>query len=603
MQFIHYIKNSLKWKSVIIFLLLVTIPSGLIGSIVIYQSNNILKEQVINTTYRNLNNMESQLNTVIKEVEEISRYMIYSNEFRDFMTYPAVTGEDYKHLNEVRSNLNGFFVFHQSEKDYFHSVEIEGENQQVLSVGEIVEGNEEYWVNKAKEKQGEILWSTPYEMHNQRTNQDEKVITLYRVINHLYDIKRPIGLARIRLNQQALYQYVTEGYTNEQHQAFFVHNREQDITGSDSGKDFSYQTFMDNIQTEGESFQLQSDGDVYYGVSRYIEKIDMHLVSVVSEKYVLSEMKDIQSTFGYMIVIAVLMGLMTFAGFVFFVVRPILELTRETKRLELGDFKARVKIRSKDEVGQLGYRFNSMVEQIQKLIDSKYKLEIQNKHSELKALQSQINPHFLYNTLDMIRWTARLEQAPETSKSIEDLSTLFRITLSQGKIWIPLKDELKYVQSYMELQKKRLGETFQYAIFMEAGLANSIVLKLILEPLVENSFKHGFRQAQENKNITIRCYHKDGGIVMDVLDNGVGMDIERVNQLLHAATQDQDSYALKNVHDRITNAFGNYYGIEMLERKEGACVRVNLPWIKDDLMLNELIKGDERSNDVKDVDR
>ncbi|SFL45776.1 two-component system, sensor histidine kinase YesM [Gracilibacillus orientalis] len=602
MQLIQYIKNSLKWKSVIIFLLLVTIPSGLIGSIVIYQSNNILKEQVINTTYRNLNNMESQLNNVIEEIEEISRYMIYSNEFRDFMTYPAVTGEDYNHLNQIRSNLNGFFVFHQSEKDYFHSVQIEGQNQQVLSVGEIVEGEEEKWVNKAMEMEGEILWSTPYKMHNQPTNEDEKVITFYRVINHLYDIKQPIGLVRIRLDQQALYQHVTAGFTNEQHQAFFVHNQEQDITGSDEAKDFSYQTFMDNIHSEGESFQLESDGDVYYGVSRYIEQIDMHLVSVVSEKYVLSEMKDTQSTFGYMILIAVFMGLMTFAGFVFFVVRPILELTRETKRLELGDFKARVKIRSKDEVGQLGYRFNSMVEQIQRLIDSKYKLEIQHKHSELKALQSQINPHFLYNTLDMIRWTARLEHAPETSKSIEDLSTLFRITLSQGKVWIPLKDEIKYVQSYMELQKKRLGETFQYAIFMEAGLSKSVVLKLMLEPLVENSFKHGFQQLQEKKQITIRCYLKGEIIIIDVLDNGIGMDIDRVKQLLHS-TEEQDSYALKNVHDRITNAFGNHYGLKIIDVKEGACVRVYLPWIKDELMLNRLIEGDERPNDVKDVDR
>ncbi|QGH36002.1 HAMP domain-containing protein [Gracilibacillus salitolerans] len=602
MQLIHYIKNSLKWKSVIIFLLLVTIPSGLIGSIVIYQSNNILKEQIITTTHRNLNNMESQLNNVIEEIEDISRYMIYSNEFRDFMTYPAVTGEDYNHLNQVRSNLNGFFVFHQSEKDYFHSVQIEGQNQQVLSVGEIVEGDEKKWVNQAMEMEGEMLWSPPYEMYNQRTNQDEKVITLYRVINHLYDIKRPIGFVSIRLDQQALYQHVTAGFTNEQHQAFFVHNQEQDITGSDLGQVFSYQTVIDNIHSGGESFQLESNGDVYYGVSRYIEQINMHLVSVVSEKYILSEMKDIRSTFGYMILIAVFMGLMTFAGFVFFVVRPILELTRETKRLELGDFKARVKIRSKDEVGQLGYRFNSMVEQIQRLIDNKYKLEIQNKHSELKALQSQINPHFLYNTLDMIRWTARLERAPETSKSIEDLSTLFRITLSQGKVWIPLKDELKYVQSYMELQKKRLGETFQYTIFMEAGLANSIVLKLMLEPLVENSFKHGFRHSQEHKNITIRCYLKGDVIVVDCLDNGIGMDIEKVKPLLQT-TEEQDSYALKNVHDRITNAFGQDYGIEMIEVQEGACVRLNLPRIKNKQMLNKLIEGDEMPNDAKDVDR
>ncbi|UOQ83727.1 cache domain-containing sensor histidine kinase [Gracilibacillus salinarum] len=602
MQLIQYIKNSLKWKSVIIFLLLVTIPSGLIGSIVLYQSNKILKEQIITTTHRNLNNMESQLNNVVAEVEDISRYMIYSQEFRDFLTAPAVTGEDYNHLNQVRRNINGFFVFHQSEKEYFHSFQIEGQNQQVLAAGDTVTGNEAKWVQQAKDMEGKILWSTPYQMQNQQTNQDEKVITLYRVINNLYDISQPIGMVRIRLDLQALYQHVTDGFTNKQHQAFFVHNQEQDITGTGSEQDFTYQTLIEKIDTEGESFQLESDGEVYYGVSRYIEPIDMHLVSVVSEKYILSEMRDIRSTFGYMILIAVFMGLMTFAGFVFFVVRPILELTRETKRLELGDFKAQVKIRSKDEVGQLGYRFNSMVEQIQRLIDSKYKLEIQHKHSELKALQSQINPHFLYNTLDMIRWTARLEQAPETSKSIEDLSTLFRITLSQGKVWIPLKDEIKYVQSYMELQKKRLGDTFHYAIFTEAGLTDSMVLKLMLEPLVENSFKHGFPQTQENKNITIRCYQKGDVLVIDCLDNGIGIDSNKVEQLLHSE-EEQDSYALKNVHARLINAFGPAYGIEIIDVPVGACVRLHLPWIKNEQMLRHLIEGEDKRNDIKDVDR
>lgn len=593
MPLIQFIRDSLKWKSVIIFLLLVTIPTGLIGSIVLYQSNKILKEQVITTTHQNLSNMESQLNNVIKEIEDISGYMIYSQEFRDFMTSPAITGEDYNHLNEVRSNIRGFFVFHQTNKDYFHSVQIEGENKQVLSVGETIEGNESQWSNKARELEGELLWTSPYQLHNPRTVQEDEVVSLYRVINHLYNIKEPIGLVRIRLDLQALYEHVSGGFTNEQHQAFFVHNNKQNITSTDFGPEFRYQDFIDNIQSGGESFRLKSNGDVYYGVSRYIAPLDLHVVSVVSETYILSEMKDIRFTFGFMIFVALFMGLMTFAGFVFFVVRPILELTRETKRLEHGDFTAKVKVRSNDEVGQLGYRFNSMVEQIQRLIDNKYKLEIQNKHSELKALQSQINPHFLYNTLDMLRWTARLENAPDTSKSIEHLSTLFRITLSQGNVWIPLENELKYVKSYMELQKKRLGDSFQYAIFIEAGLMDSIVLKLILEPLVENSFKHGFQQSQEDKRITIRCYLRGESLVMDCLDNGTGINKEKIERLLQME-EEQDSYALKNVHDRIRNAFGNQYGIEVVKVNSGACVRITIPWVEDKEMLNQFLEGDGR---------
>src|SRR5690625_2644469 len=190
-----------------------------------------------------------------------------------------------------------------------------------------------------------------------------------------------------------------------------------------------------------------------------------------------------------------------FRSFVITIIRQILELTNETKRLETGDFKARVSLRTSDEIGQLGYRFNNMVSQIEWLIDTKYKLKIQNKQSELNALQAQINPHFLYNTLDMIRWTARMEQAEETGRSIEDLSRLFRNNLSQVKVWIPLKAEMKYVQSYLELQKRRMGGELDFLVLMEEGLENCLTMKQILEPLVTNCIKHAFKRRSEERRV------------------------------------------------------------------------------------------------------
>ncbi|WP_066191458.1 sensor histidine kinase [Gracilibacillus timonensis] len=601
-RFVSFIRNSLKWKSIIIFLLLVTIPSSLIGSIVINQSNTIVKQQVMDTTQRNLNNMESKLTDVIDEVEEISRYIIYSNEFRDFMTHSAVTSSDYTVLNRLRSNLNGFFVFHQSEKDYFHSVEIKGQNEQVLSAGELVEADETTWRDRAAELKGNILWSEPYSLYNIRKSEEETVISLYRTINHLYDITEPIGLVTFRLDQEALFQHVSEGFVNQQHQAFFIHENSGNVIGSMNDAPFEYEELIDNIKNDGESFQFTSHDENYYAASRYIDSIDLYIISVVSEAYILSEMGGIRTSFGYMMAIAILMGLLTFAGFTFFVVRPILELTRETKRVERGDFQARVPVRSRDEVGQLGFRFNAMVGRMQRLIETKYKLEIQNKHSELKALQSQINPHFLYNTLDMIRWTARIEKAPETSKSIEDLANLFRITLSQGKIFIPLSSELKYVQSYMELQQKRLGGSFQYYLFKEAGIEDGIVMKLILEPLIENSFKHGFLAAQSNKTITIRAYRQQDKLILEVFDNGVGMDVEQVSRLLkgEGSAGEANSFALRNVHDRIANAFGQGYGMKIGEPDQGAKISLVLPWMENEQVRKQLWKGEDSDDDMQD---
>jgi|SRR5699024_3680737 len=289
------------------------------------------------------------------------------------------------------------------------------------------------------------------------------------------------------------------------------------------------------------------------------------------------------------------MGIFVFAGFVFTVIRPILELTRETKKLESGDFSARVTIRFDDEIGQLGYRFNQMVSQIERLIDTKYKLKIQNKESELKALQTQISPHFLYNTLDMIRWTARLESATETGKSIEELSKLFRLSLSEGKYWIPLITEMTYVQSYLKLQKRRMGGQLNFLVTMEAGLETNLTMKLILEPLVENSIKHAFKQNQQNKCINVRAYKSSGDIYVEVIDNGSGMDVHHINTLLKRTEErnDEMGFGLKNVYDRIETAFGSYYGLNVIPVKQGTLVRICMPYIENKEQLKHLLESGE----------
>ncbi|WP_252315959.1 sensor histidine kinase [Sinobaca sp. H24] len=141
-------------------------------------------------------------------------------------------------------------------------------------------------------------------------------------------------------------------------------------------------------------------------------------------------------------------------GFYINVIKPVIDLTKEVEKVGKGDFEARATVNSQDEVGMLNHRFNEMVLEIGHLIDIRYKLQIQKKEAEIKAMQSQINPHFLYNTLDMIRWSARLEHAPKTGESIEHLSRIFRTSLSEGSLFIPLKNEIKNIKSYLELQKE-----------------------------------------------------------------------------------------------------------------------------------------------------
>lgn len=574
---------SLRWKSVCILLSLILIPALTISLLLYYQSNTILENQVIERTEQNLRHVESNLLGVMDEVEELSSYIIYSEEFRQYMTLPASgSGSNPEEMQRLQDHIRGFFTFHLNNKPYFNSARIEGENGTQLHLGERVSGDESVWEEAAREARGRVVWTDPYVLERGGwSSGDYTMISLFRIINNLYDITEPIGQVNIRLDERELFAHITNRYINAHEEIMLLQGDGQVLTHRNQnlvGASYPIGEVIEQTQAGAPLFNTKRTAK-YYGVTRQVAGTEMFLVSTVREEYILDEFTGIRTTMQVIIGVAGGIGLFAIAGFMITIIKPITELTAETKRLEEGDFSAQVKVRSRDEIGQLGARFNQAVAQIQRLIEMKYKLEIQNKESELKALQSQINPHFLYNTLDMIRWTARLEQAFETGKSIEHLSRLFRISLSQGKLLIPLKDELTYVQSYLELQKRRLAGQLTYSIHLEAGLEQREILKLILQPLVENSLRHGFQEWDQTNRIAVRAYQDGAFVVIDVLDNGSGFTggLDAFNQALNEPSQDGEGFALRNTHQRLLKTFGESSGLEALPTSEGAHIRVRIP--------------------------
>ena len=180
----------------------------------------------------------------------------------------------------------------------------------------------------------------------------------------------------------------------------------------------------------------------YLSVKKKLKGTNWLSVAVVDERELVKELYTVRASIRNMIVLLFILGVIAFIGFYQSYIQRITELTRQTRQVEMGNYFASVDVKTKDEIGILGMQFNKMVKTIQKSIDIEYKLKIKQKESELKALQNQINPHFLYNTLDMIRWTARLENAMETGSLIEGLSKVFRMNLNNGEMWIPLEKRL-----------------------------------------------------------------------------------------------------------------------------------------------------------------
>ncbi len=206
--------------------------------------------------------------------------------------------------------------------------------------------------------------------------------------------------------------------------------------------------------------------------------------------------------------------------------RPVTQISNAMKEFEGGDFSSHLQLHTNTELDTIGNAFNNMVKNIEQLVQEVKENECALRKSELSSLKYQINPHFLYNTLDTIYMLARMNGEEVTMKMIQALSKFMKVSLSKGSDVIPVADELEHVKSYMEIQKIRNNDLFQYEISCEEHLKQVPVLKLILQPLVENAIKHGFAKIYEDGRIWIRVCQDQEELVFQIENNGEQMQLE-----------------------------------------------------------------------------
>ncbi|MDR0839890.1 MAG: sensor histidine kinase [Christensenellaceae bacterium] len=262
---------------------------------------------------------------------------------------------------------------------------------------------------------------------------------------------------------------------------------------------------------------------------------------------------------------------------------PISQLELSMQKLEKNIAGAEVYVGGSHEIRHLGRTIQQMVNQLKKLTDDIVAEQAQKQKSELNALQAQINPHFLYNTLDILVWMIEKQQPEDALKIVSALGRFFRLSLSKGKNIITVQDELEHVRNYLMIQQMRYKNKFTYTIEAEEGTLELSSIKLVLQPLVENAIYHGIEFMNEGEGtIDIRAYLRQGDLYLSVRDNGLGMPKETVARLLteHVPVSIGSGIGLKNVHERIMLYFGEGYGVEIhSELDEGTLILLHLPAI------------------------
>ncbi|NUU60374.1 cache domain-containing sensor histidine kinase [Paenibacillus agri] len=405
-------------------------------------------------------------------------------------------------------------------------------------------------------------------------------IVLSRIIKNVYTLQ-PAGLAVIGVDAGKIgSQYLDN--SKDDVDMFVIDRQGMVITASNRswiGKqdiELPYFADSDSALTVKERLDQAVGHDQWIVSHLQSEMTGWYVVVVHSKRQLVKELGQISQVTFTIACLCLIMSLMVTWFAAAAITKPLKKLSRSMRRLQTGDFSQRVFFEGNDEIGLLGHGYNLMVQRIKSLINDVYASTLKQREAELKTLQAQIRPHFLYNTLNTICWEAEKKGDKEIADMVYSLSQVFRLSLNDGRDTFTLEQEMELVTNYLFLQKNRFRDRFQFEIFLDDSLKDFIVPKLLLQPLAENAVIHGIEPLSGNGLIAIRAYRNERMIVLEVQDNGVGITPEGLKELrqrlelrkplVEPENGIRTGFALANVQERLELFFaGTQLEIESIE--------------------------------------
>lgn len=422
--------------------------------------------------------------------------------------------------------------------------------------------------DKAGRSSGATVWM------DANVHGGEKTVTLCRA---LMDGGEAAGLIVLELDARMFGSLVLTKQKILNYQTTFLTDRSGTVLYSDSAiHDGWLRLALEHYRGGERKFTLTADGARYYVCSQYNALTHWVTYTVIQEPALFPGAAPLKRyislvVLGSAIFVFVCLLLLSMA-----IVKPLDQLKDGMRRAQDHDFKLRLENDRTDEIGALTDSFNCMLDRINTLVNQVYQQELAQKNAEIEALQAQINPHFLYNTLDTIIWLVETGKNEQAVEMVTSLSNFFRSSLSQGRDIITLGEEEIHVRSYLEIQQVRYRDILRYEIHVQPELRGCVLPKLTLQPLVENALYHGIKLRRGLGCILVDAAQEDDRVRITVRDDGAGMPPERLQQLRQSLdTEEQVGFGLRTVYRRLRLLYGEQCSME-LESEPGAGTTVTL---------------------------
>lgn len=313
----------------------------------------------------------------------------------------------------------------------------------------------------------------------------------------------------------------------------------------------------DKIQTE-----FTDEGADKIGISTE-SSFETYIVMISDKEATLKNMKTVSGQMMFLIFLSAAVVMILILLYSKWLSDRVSKVMYAARKLGDGEFDYVLEDMGKDEIGQIGDAFNVLNVKIQRLIRENYEKKIKLQSEELNLMQEQINPHFLYNALSVISAMALRERGMQTVKSVKYLADFYRISLNKGKQILSIQEEVELLKNYMKIQKLRFGSSIQVEYDIKKELLTLKTIKLLLQPLVENSIHHGRKSDEEVLMIRVRVQLDGERVCFSVEDNGVGIEQDKLEKLRSQLEKFEEGYGLKNVHNRVRLTYGEEYGVKI----------------------------------------
>ena len=583
-------------KKILIFnLVLFVIPCIVLSLLLFYLVQKEAYQELDNSRMVILNQIDENFEDMFSEVVSYSNYFFCNREINKL-----ISKKDYSTAYEALQTEKTIKDYFSNSRTIYSNLEYElellgnnGYNYSSLDTGEQIidypvleKLEQEEWYSNFEKSSSYIQYIPVFDSAELSRNDGTNAIHGFRIIKNL-NSGRYVGLMDVIIRQETIQSMMTRGIENNRQQVLLTDEDGNVISSTNAsiklnenlGKKISAElkkgekgVFQGNLNGKKHQIYFTTNLTTGWKILMYDE----------SRQSAWKGNRTLLIVVGIYVIYLLLAMIMSFYN-ARYMSKPLKKLRQDINTITEGDLSVRTEIEAMDEFGELNQQFNRMIGKIENLIGQLEQKEEEKRVLEMKALQAQINPHFMYNTLASIRFLIEMDMGEKASQSLLALIGLLKRTYSDYRKQIPIKEEVEAVENYLILMKNRYQETFSWNISIEKDIEQCLIPRISIQPLVENSIIHGFSGLEKQGSIQIHGFKEGHKIIIRISDNGVGGNIEKIKSILAQPGTEHEkekfsSIGIKNVQERLKLFYGEEYGLFVSDSPSGGVtIEIRIP--------------------------